>query len=80
MPVIINGQTYYRTAEVCLMVGIGKSTLFRWIKEGIMKEAEHRDRRGWRLFTGDEINKVKMEVNGIRASHVDKPLSELKAR
>jgi len=23
MPVKINGQTYYRTAEVCLMVGIG---------------------------------------------------------
>lgn len=80
MPVIINGQTYYRTAEVCQMVGIGKSTLFRWIKEGIMEEAEHRDRRGWRLFTGDEINKVKMEVNDIRASHVDKSLSELKAR
>lgn len=79
MPVIINGQTYYRTAEVCLMVGIGKSTLFRWIKEGIMKEAEHRDRRGWRLFTGDEINKVKMEVNGIQKSRLDKSLSELKA-
>lgn len=79
MPVTIDGQTYYRTAEVCLMVGIGKSTLFRWIKEGIMKEAEHRDRRGWRLFTGDEINKVKMEVNGIQKSRLDKSLSELKA-
>ena len=79
MPVTINGQTYYRTAEVCLMVGIGKSTLFRWIKEGIMEEAEHRDRRGWRLFTEDEINKVKMEVNGIRKSHLDKSSSELKA-
>ena len=80
MPVTINGQTYYRTAEVCQMVGIGKSTLFRWIKEGIMEEAGHRDRRGWRLFTGDEINKVKMEVNGIQASHVNRSLSELKAR
>ena len=80
MPVTIDGHTYYRTAEVCLMVGIGKSTLFRWIKEGIMKEAEHRDRRGWRLFTGDEINKVKMEVNGIQRGHLDKSLSELKAR
>ena len=66
MPVTINGQTYYRTAEVCLMVGIGKSTLFRWIKEGIMEEAEHRDRRGWRLFTESEINRVKKEVNGIQ--------------
>ena len=79
MPVTINGQTYYRTAEVCLMVGIGKSTLFRWIKEGIMEEAEHRDRRGWRLFTEDEINRVKTEVNDIRASHVNKSFSELKA-
>jgi len=70
MPVTINGQTYYRTAEVCLMVGIGKSTLFRWIKEGIMEEAEHRDRRGWRLFTEDEIDRVKMEVNGIRKSRI----------
>ncbi|RLC61651.1 MAG: hypothetical protein DRI01_08150 [Chloroflexi bacterium] len=72
MPVTINGQTYYRTAEVCLMVGIGKSTLFRWIKEGIMEEAEHRDRRGWRLFTEDEVDRVKMEVNGIRKSRVAK--------
>jgi len=70
MPVTINGQTYYRTAEVCLMVGIGKSTLFRWVKEGIMEEAEHRDRRGWRLFTEDEIDRVKMEVNGIRKSRI----------
>jgi len=70
MPVTINGQTYYRTAEVCLMVGIGKSTLFRWIKEGIMEEAGHRDRRGWRLFTEDEIDRVKMEVNGIRKSRI----------
>jgi len=72
MPIIINGQNYYRTAEVCLKVGIGKSTLFRWIKEGIMEEAEYRDRRGWRLFTEDEINRVKMEVNGIRKSHIAK--------
>ncbi|MFC2069031.1 helix-turn-helix transcriptional regulator [Chloroflexota bacterium] len=61
----MNGQTYYRTAEVCLIVGIGKTTLFRWIREGIMKEAEHRDRRGWRLFAEHEIDILKDEVNGI---------------
>jgi len=72
MPVIINGQTYYRTAEVCQMVGIGKSTLFRWTKEDIMSEAEHRDRRGWRLFTEDEIDKLKMEVNRIQKNHAAK--------
>jgi len=69
MPVTINGQTHYRTAEVCLAVGIGKSTLFRWIKEGIMKEAEYRDRKEWRLFTEDEIERLKVEVNRIRRNH-----------
>jgi len=76
MPVTISEQTYYRTAEICLMVGIGKSTLFRWIKEGIMKDAEHRDRRGWRLFTKDEVDRVKTEVNGIRRNHVAETLRE----
>jgi len=65
MPVTVNGQTYYRTAEVCRIVGISRTTLFRWLKEGIFREAEHRDRRGWRLFTEGEIDKLKAEANQI---------------
>ncbi len=63
MPVTMNGQTYYRTAEVCRMVGISRNTLFRWLKEGTPKEPERRDRRGWRLFTKDEVGKLKAEAN-----------------
>ena len=70
MPVVINGQTYYRTAEVCIMVGIGKSTLLRWIKENIINDAEHRDRKGWRLFTGDEIDILMAEARRIQKNHV----------
>jgi len=66
MSVKINGQNYYRTAEVCRAVGISKTTLFRWLKEGVFKEAEYRDRRGWRLFTKDEIDKLKTEANRIK--------------
>ncbi len=65
MPVTIGGQTYYRTAEVCRIVGISRATLFRWLKDGIFREAEHRDRRGWRLFTEDEIDTLKAEANRI---------------
>ncbi len=65
MPITINGQTYYRTAEVCRIVGISRTTFFRWLKESIFKEAEHRDRRGWRLFTEDELNRFKEEANRI---------------
>ncbi len=69
MPVTIDGQTYYRTAEVCRIVGISRATLFRWLKEGIFKEAEHRDRRGWRLFTEDEVEKLKAEANQINKAN-----------
>ena len=65
MPVTVNGQTYYRTAEVYRMVGISRTTLFRWLKEGIFSEPEHRDRRGWRLFTEDELHRLKEEANRI---------------
>ena len=65
MPVTINGQTYYRTGEICRTVGISKSTLFRWLKQGVLSKSERRDRRGWRLFTRDEIDRLKREVNQI---------------
>ena len=65
MPVKIRGQTYYRTAEVYRLLGISRATLFRWLKEKVVKEAERRDRRGWRLFTEDEIATIKSEADRI---------------
>jgi predicted site-specific integrase-resolvase len=70
MPVKINGRIYYRTAEVCQMVGIGKSTLFRWIRQDIVKDAEYRDRKGWRLFAEDELRSLKSETNKIQRNRV----------
>ena len=65
MPVTVNGQTYYRTNEAYRIVGVSRTTLFRWLKQGILKEAEYRDRRGWRLFTEDEIDEMKAEANKV---------------
>ena len=65
MPVNINGRTYYRTAEVCQIVGISKNTLFRWLKDGVLKEPELRDRREWRLFTEVQVDRLKQEANRI---------------
>lgn len=69
MPVTVNGQTYYRTAEVCRAIGISRTTFFSWLKEGILREAGHRDRRGWRLFTEDELNRFEAEANRIVESN-----------
>ncbi len=65
MPVTINGQTYYRTAEVYRMIGISRNTLYRWLQKDIVGEAEHRDSRGWRLFTQDEIDTLESAINRI---------------
>jgi predicted site-specific integrase-resolvase len=70
MPVKVNGRIYYRTAEVCQMVGIGKSTLFRWIRQDIVKDAEYRDRKGWRLFAEDELRSLRLESNKIQRNRV----------
>ena len=58
MPVTINGKDYYRTAEVCRILGISRNTLFRWLARRVVK-SEYRDYRGWRLFTEDQIRILK---------------------
>lgn len=59
MPVVIQGETYYRTAEVCRMAGVSKNALFRWLKRGIFGDVEYRDWRGWRLFTIAQVDAIK---------------------
>jgi DNA-binding transcriptional MerR regulator len=70
MPLKIDGRVYYRTAEVCQIVGIGKSTLFRWIRQSIIRDAECRDRKGWRLFTENELLHLKWETNRMQTNRV----------
>ncbi len=66
MPVVINHDTFYRTSEAAAMVGISRSTLLRWFGSGIVKDLPHRDRRGWRLFTMDDIKRIEAEANHIK--------------
>ncbi len=65
MPVKIEGQTYYRTSEACQAAGISRATLFRWLKAGAIEEPL-KDRRGWRLFTENDLNKIRAETSRIR--------------
>ncbi len=65
MPVVINNETYYRTAEVCRMIGISRNTLFRWLKEGIFSDVEYRDWRGWRLFTPAQLETIRTKTNHV---------------
>ena len=65
MPVVINGNTYYRTAEVFRVIGISRNTLYRWLQKGVLTSTERRDSRGWRLFTREEIDRLNDTINSI---------------
>jgi hypothetical protein len=64
----INGQMYYKTSEACKKTGISRATLFRWLKFGIL-EKYYKDRRGWRLFTEEDLNKIRAEARKINVEN-----------
>jgi len=64
MPVEFNGQIYYRTLEACKKTGISRATLLRWLQAGILDRV-HRDTRGWRLFTGEDLEKIRAKANKV---------------
>jgi len=69
MPREIDGKRYYEATEVCKEAGISRPTLFRWLKRGLLIEL-HRDRRGWRLFTEEDLKKIQAEATRIEIDHV----------
>ncbi len=65
MPVEIEGKRFYRTNEALKIIGISKATWFRWLKEKKVEDVAHKDLRGWRLFTDDEVEKIRKYANTI---------------
>ena len=73
MTVMIDNQTYYRTAEVFRIIGVSRNTLYRWLQKDILGGIERRDSRGWRLFTLDEIHRLDAAIN--RISKIDRKVA-----
>ncbi|MFC1931564.1 MerR family transcriptional regulator [Chloroflexota bacterium] len=65
MPILMNGKRYYRTTEACKIAGISRSTFFRWLRVGSFQDVTTFDRRGWRLFTQNDLRRLKKEANRI---------------
>jgi len=59
MPTPLDGKTYYSAQETADAAGISKATLLRWIKTKRVKDAEKRDRNGWRLFAEPEVQAIR---------------------
>lgn len=48
------------------MAGISRSTFLRWLKGGVIKDVIYKDRRGWRLFTDDDIKRLRDEATKMK--------------
>lgn len=59
MPKTIAGKKYYRTQEALSIAGLPRSTFFKWLREDKVEDVKYKDRNGWRLFTDDDIKKLK---------------------
>ena len=68
MSIEIDGETYYRTSEACKKTGVSRATLFRWLKAGIL-EKYHKDRRGWRMFKEEDLDKIRAEARKIKIEY-----------
>lgn len=69
MPIEINGKLFYSTTETCEKTGISRATLSRWLRKGVLEKLR-KDRRGWRLFTDDDLNKIQAEIERIEIEEV----------
>ncbi len=70
MPIEMNGETYYFIAEACEMAGTNRNTYLRWVRDRKFTDVAYRDRNGWRLFTEDDLERLKSKVNRIQRINI----------
>jgi len=66
LSLVYNNQKYYRTSEICKLASVSRTTLWRWIKAGVLVDSAKRDRRGWRLFSEYDLETIKDEAQRVR--------------
>ena len=65
MPLKLGGQSFYSTGEACKLAGTSRETFLRWVRQRKFADVENRDRNGWRLFTDEDLSRLKSKVNHI---------------
>ena len=58
MPIALEGERVYRIGEALELAGLSRSTYFRWVREGRIRDVEYRDRNRRRVFTQEELQLV----------------------
>lgn len=57
----------YSTQEAADRIGVSKATLLRWLSSEMIREVE-RDQRGWRIWSDEDIARVKRFRDSYRHS------------
>lgn len=53
----------YGTAEAARRIGVSKATLLRWFAQKRTADVR-RDRNNWRVFTEQDLERIKREIMG----------------
>jgi hypothetical protein len=61
VPLVIEGRKLYRIGEALVVASVSRATYFRWLKLGLLKDTQFKDRNGRRVFTEDELEELKRE-------------------
>jgi excisionase family DNA binding protein len=68
MSLKLEEQKFFSISEACKIAGISRPTFLRWVQQGKFSDVQYRDRNGWRLFTEDDISRLKSRVNQVAAN------------
>jgi predicted site-specific integrase-resolvase len=55
----------YRLSAAAKLIGVAPITLKRWLLSRRVDEV-HRDRNGWRVFTVDDVTRIKAYASTLR--------------
>ena len=61
----INRIKYYSTSDACKLAGTSRATFLRWVRLGQFEDVRTRDHNGWRLFTEEDITRLKAKSSFI---------------
>jgi hypothetical protein len=62
----VRTERVYRMKEALAEIGITAPTYYRWVKSKQIDDVALRDRAQWRLFTREEIDRIKAEAGRVQ--------------
>lgn len=74
MPTVLHDRTVFSIGEALTKVGLSRSTYFRWIRIGRVRDTEFKDRNGHRVFTEEEIEALDRIANELKQSSAQQRL------